>query len=117
MIAKGELKEGTKVRYEDVEYTYKKFDSQDNDSTDLISDSSCSIFEDYFLTSLLDEVELIEPPCEHECEEEVTEERNVGADKTIEPAKIEELKYDVTDLDCLGIHNKTISINIAPTLT
>lgn len=83
MIAKGELKEGTKVRYEDVEYTYKKFDSQDNDSTDLISDSSCSIFEDYFLTSLQDEVELIEPPCEHECIADIG--------KSIEPTKIEEL--------------------------
>lgn len=110
MIAKGELKEGTKVRYEDVEYTYKKFDSQDNDSTDLISDSSCSIFEDYFLTSLQDEVELIEPSCEHEWLDWEThrmgegrirryrrcnkcgleEETNVG--KPIEPSKIEELE-------------------------
>ena len=82
MIARGELKEGTKVRYEDVEYTYKKFDAEDDESEDLISDSSGSIFEDYFLTILDNEVELIEPK------------RNVGADKTIETTKIEELVAD-----------------------
>jgi len=90
MIANGELKEGTKVKYGGVEYTYKKFDSQDNDSTDLISDSSCSIFEDYFLTSLQDEVELIEPPC-------------VGVDKTIEPTKIEEIEGKIEVLGAVDL--------------
>jgi hypothetical protein len=96
-IANGELKEGTKVKYGGVEYTYKKFDAEDDESKDLISGSSCSIFEDYFLTILEDEVELIEP------------ERNVGSDKTIEPSKIEELDIleieDSQNIDNLGLAN------------
>ena len=132
MIAKRELKEGTKVRYEDVEYTYKKFDAEDDESEDLISDSNCSIFEDYFLTILEDEVELIEPPCEHEWKdiethrmgegiirrfrrcnkcglEEVTEKCDVEADKTIEPTKIEELGFNkllTTEGNVMSIINK-----------
>lgn len=121
MIANGELKEGTRVKYLKNIYIYKKYEGKnyaslyreeaDSPEKDLFYDERY-----IFITVILNnEVELIEPSCEHEwldwethrmgegiikrfrrCEkcglEEVTEERNVGADKTIEPSKIEEIQ-------------------------
>ena len=81
MIANGELKEGTKVKFEDIELNFKNGDLEDEDGYSI----TCIMNN---LKDLLSEVELIEP------------ERIVGADKTIEPTKIEELDiddyYDVT---------------------
>ena len=135
MIANGELKEGTKVKYLKNIYIYKKYEGKnyaslyreeaDSPEKDLFYDERY-----IFITVILnDEVELIEPSCEHEwldwethrmgegiikrfrrCEkcglEEVTEERNVGADKTIEPTKIEELEFN----KLLTIEGNVISI-------
>lgn len=124
-IANGELKEGTKVKFRGREYEYKSID--DDDSKDLFDSDDNTILDSYFITVVSDEVEIIEPPCEHEWEnyethrigeglinkgrrckkcglEEVTEERNVEADKTIEPTdntKIEEL--DKEEMLCLTL--------------
>ena len=59
MIAKGELKEGTKVKYKGVEFIY-----EDNELYDDDGDNICCYMCDRF--DLTIEVELIEPPCEHE---------------------------------------------------
>ena len=102
MIAKGELKEGTKVRYKGAEFIY-----EDNELYDDDGDNICCYMCDRF--DLTIEVELIEPPCEHEWLDWEThrmgegrirryrrcnkcgleEENDVG--KPIEPSKIEEL--------------------------
>lgn len=139
MIAKGELKEGTKVKYKEQTYTYiVKHRWHGTNLVDLDDECEEHLMQYTSLDQLSEEVELIEPPCEHEwrewslgnrfqvthyrkCEkcglEEETEDNHFAdVGKMAEPTKIEELKYDVTDLDCLGIHNKTISINIADKL-
>ena len=95
MIAKGELKEGTKVKIRDYVYVlirqYCSDVMPDLFREDEDGDEVVSLFEDYYLSGILnDEVELIEPPCE--------DEHIVGADKTIEPDKIEELKYKLEEL-------------------
>lgn len=59
MVAKGELKEGTKVKYEDIELNFKNGDLEDEDGYSI----ACIMNN---LKDLLSEVELIEPPCEHE---------------------------------------------------
>ena len=59
MIANGELKEGTKVKFEDIELNFKNGDLEDEDGYSI----TCIMNN---LKDLLSEVELIEPPCEHE---------------------------------------------------
>lgn len=88
-IANGELKEGTKVIVPifDDEYTY-------DECYELTDENGKKLFDTYNLYALNQEVELIEP-------EEPT-------DNT----KIEELAVDETDINCLGIHSKTILLNI-----
>lgn len=108
MIAKGELKEGTKVRWDDDIYIYI-------DKKNLIRDGNMNLLDDIWISNLNDEVELIEPPCEHEWEnyethrigeglinkgrrckkcglEEVTEKCVPDVRNSIEPAKIEEIQ-------------------------
>ena len=132
MIAKGELKEGTKFVYRGNMYIW-----EDNA---ILNTTNLDAFDIADRSDLNMELELIEPPCEHEwkdiethrmgegiirrfrrcvkcgLEEETEDNHFADVGKMAEPTKIEELKYDVTDLDCLGIHNKTISINIADKL-
>lgn len=143
MIANGELKQNTQIIWNDTEYILRdgiflRYIDFPNARIFLLEDMA----EKYRKDSewLNDEVELIEPPCEHEwldwetrrmgegrirryrrcnkcgLEEETEDNHFADVGKMAEPTKIEELKYDVTDLDCLGIHNKTISINIADKL-
>ena len=89
MIAKGELKEGTKVKYKNIEWEYKTFGNKGE--KDLADRGNFTLFEQFYMDALSDEVELIEPPCKKCGLEEVTEECVAEADETIEPAKIEEL--------------------------
>lgn len=111
MIAKGELKEGTKVKWRKMKYIF-----EDGELERKVNEETVNIFEDMYCINLNDdEVELIEPPCEHEWEnyeihrigegriirfrrcnrcglEEETEDNHFADDgKTSEPAKIEEL--------------------------
>ena len=88
MIAKGELKEGTKVIYCETEYELKK--ANNGATFDLFGEKGKVFFSDNYIGSIRNKVELIEPPCE--------DEHIVGADKTIEPDKIEELKYKLEEL-------------------
>ena len=113
-IANGELKEGTKVKWDDDIYIYI-------DKRNLIRDGSMNLLDDIWISNLNDEVELIELPCEHEWEIETI--RNGIGDlrrfrrcvkcgfreeaykcisdegKTSEPTKIEEL--DKEEMLCL----------------
>ena len=62
MIAKGELKEGTKVKWQKIEYIF-----EDGELEREGDEETVNIFEDMYCINLNDEkVELIEPPCEHE---------------------------------------------------
>jgi hypothetical protein len=95
-IANGELKEGTKVELGNKTYAWDSIE--------------CCLYNEneYFMCldpmkCLNDEVELIEP----------NHSPDVG--KMAEPTdntKIEELVVDETDINCLGIHSKTILLNI-----
>ena len=83
MIAKGELKEGTKVKYKGAEFIY-----EDNELYDDDGDNICCYMCDRF--DLTIEVELIEP--DHFTDD----------GKMAEPAKIEELKeldMDFSEID------------------
>lgn len=82
-IANGELKEGTKVKWDIFEYTYKKGDCYEEylerkvDNFDYVD-----ILDDMYLRNLNAEVELIEP-------------NDFGkADKMADNTKIEELDLD-----------------------
>ena len=121
MIAKGELKEGTKVGLRNNVYTFERHYWNDASLSLFRSNGKQSVFEDFCLSHILnDEVELIEPPCEHEWLDWEThrmgegrirryrrcnkcgleEETDVG--KSIEPSKIEELKQldmDFAEID------------------
>ena len=67
MIAKGELKEGTKVIWDVYEYTYKKGDCYDEYLERKVDKFNyVNVIDDMTLMNLNAEVELIEPPCEHE---------------------------------------------------
>lgn len=94
MIAKDELKEGTKVKKGNTVYMYDKRDCffyDEEDNFICLDPMKC----------LNDEVELIKPPCE--------DEHIVGADKTIEPTKIEELGFNkllTTEGNVISIINK-----------
>jgi hypothetical protein len=85
MIAKGELKEGTKVKVRENMYSFNDNDLKREDDEDFV----ITVFEEHSFAVLDIEVELIEPPCEHECIADIG--------KSIEPAdntKIEELNID-----------------------
>ena len=134
MIAKGELKEGTKVKYKKTVFTYfRRFEDEELDLYENGGDNIRGFINR--LSDLSIEVELKEPPCEHEwkdiethrmgegtirrfrrCEkcglEEVTEERNVGADKTIEELDILEIE-DSQNIDNLGLANSIGDLNNA----
>lgn len=87
MISKGELKEGTKVKYKNIEWEYKTFGNKGE--KDLVDRGNFTLFEQFYMDALSEEVELIEPPCEHGCIADVG--------KSIEPTdntKIEELNID-----------------------
>lgn len=123
-IANGELKEGAKLKYKDIDLIYE--------DEELVDDEGFSAAD--FFRSKADyneEVELIEPQepkeCEHEWEEygmyntETKENKHFrkcikcDLEEEIEPTdntKIEELVVDETDINCLGIHSKTILLNI-----
>ena len=116
MIAKGELKEGTKVKCNNSTFEYRKLHKDSGRNTlDLYSKNNTSLINATYLTPILSfEVELIEPPCEHEwkdiethrmgegiirrfrrcvkCGLEEIEECISDTEKTSEPTKIEELK-------------------------
>ena len=103
-IANGELKEGTKVKRKDVEglgdleYTYINGDLEREGCCETIY-----IYEEMFSRHLNEEVELIEP----------NDFADVGKiAETTDNTKIEELKYDETDLECLGIHSATMFLSI-----
>ena len=105
MISKGELKEGTKVKIivGNEEFTYKKSPT-DSENHDLYNKEGESIFENYYIDVVNDEVELIEPECIS----------NMG--KTPEPAdntteKIEEL--DVKTLSNIFIANDDFNKMVA----
>ena len=106
MIANGELKEGTKVKYDEEIYTF-------NDENELERELGFSILTDIYMNNLNNEVELLEPECKHEwnsagklcggiqtthkvCKkcgfEEITEKRIFEEEKTSEPTKIEEIQ-------------------------
>lgn len=98
-IANGELKEGTKVKWGEEIYTYHG----DDELYRTKGTSDFDLWDEMYLGSLNEEVELIEP--KHL--------PDVG--EMIEPTdntKIEELVVDETDINCLGIHSKTILLNI-----
>lgn len=87
MIAKGELKEGSKVKVRENMYSFNDNDLKREDDEDFV----ITVFEENSFAVLDIEVELIEPPC-------------VAADKTIEPTdntKIEEL--DKEEMLCLTL--------------
>ena len=70
MIAKGELKEGSKVIWDVYEYTYKKGDCYDEYLERKVDKFNyVNVIDDMTLMNLNAEVELIEPPCEHEWED------------------------------------------------
>ena len=114
MIAKGELKEGTKVKVRENMYSFNDNDLKREDDEDFV----ITVFEENTFAVLDIEVELIEPPCEHEWEnyethrigegiirkgrrckkcglEEVTEQRISDEGKTLEPTKIKELNLSM----------------------
>ena len=64
MIAKGELKEGTKVKYKNIEWEYKTFGKEGE--KDLVDKANFTLFEQFYMDALSEEVELIEPECKHE---------------------------------------------------
>ena len=69
-IANGELKEGTKVITKDgEEFTYKKSDI-DEEYHELLNEDCESLFSNYYIDLVADEVELIEPQEPTECEHE-----------------------------------------------
>lgn len=103
-IANGELKEGTKVVRKEVEgwgnleYTYINGDLEREGWNETIY-----LYEEMYGRHLNEEVELIEP----------NDFPDVG--EMAEPTdntKIEKLVVDETDINCLGIHSKTILLNI-----
>ena len=127
MIAKGELKEGTKVKHNQKEYEFKVLGEEDE--KDLVDEDNNTLFDCYYITILSNEVELIEPPCEHEwldwethrmgegrirryrrCNkcglEEETDKCIPDEGKTSEPTKIEELGFN----KLLTIEGNVISI-------
>ena len=126
MIAKGELKEGTKVGLRNNVYTFERHYWNDASLGLFRGNGKQSVFEDFCLSHILnDEVELIELPCEHEWEIETIrngigdlrrfrrcvkcgfrEEANKwipDEGKTLEPSKIEELDEKVfAECDNIG---------------
>ena len=99
-IANGELKEGTRVKVKGLdgytnEYKFVKNVEDEPQKYDLQDSNGRYVFDEFYLSALEDEVELIEPN------------RFAEADKTIEPTdntKIEEL--DAYELDLLKIFYK-----------
>ena len=113
MIAKGELKEGTKFVYRGNMYIW-----EDNA---ILNTTNLDAFDIADRSDLNMELELIEPPCEHEWKdiethrmgegiirrfrrcvkcglEEETDKCISDEGKTSEPTKIEELEYDFFDM-------------------
>ena len=103
-IANGELKEVTKVKWDVYEYTYKKGDCYDVYLERKVDKFNyVDIIDDMALRHLNTEVELIEP-------EHFPDDRKVS--EPTDNTKIEKLVVDETDINCLGIHSKTILLNI-----
>lgn len=69
-IANGELKEGTKVKYDGAEYIYQKEPCSAEEYDLYIENRLVTIFDNCYLSNVNDEVELIEPQEPKECEHE-----------------------------------------------
>lgn len=98
-IANGELKEGARVIWGKDEYTYYG----DDEFYRYRGKFEVSLWEDMYIGSLNEEVELIEP-------KHFPDDRKVS--EPTDNTKIEKLVVDETDINCLGIHSKTILLNI-----
>ena len=69
MISKGELKEGTKIKYHDGFYTYRRFDNEEecmgfyrDNATDKLDELFTYYLRLFYASAILnDEVEIIEP--------------------------------------------------------
>lgn len=114
-IANGELKEGTKVKVFNYDFA-KSYNYHLVFNEGELRTGNGNIFV-CPCKDLNEECELIEPnhfPDVGKLAEHIREDTKMA--EPTDNTKIEELEYDETDLECLGIHSKTMFLNIADKL-